>query len=93
MTVEDRIARGQRVRLLLEDEVVAGVFNDLDARGQMAFKSATSDDDRRNVWALVNAMDELKRQLRIIVEEGEVALAERERAEKRAVQQRGTGGA
>jgi hypothetical protein len=91
MTLEDRIARGQRVKLLVEDAVVQGVMADLDERGRRSFQNAVTDEDRRNVWALMNGMTELRRQLAMVVEDGEVALAEREQADKRAALQRGTG--
>lgn len=90
-TVEVRISRGQRVKALVEDTVVQQVLQDLQAQGIVSFQSAITDDDRRNVWALMNGLAEIKRRFNIIIEDGELALAERERAEKRAAQQRGTG--
>jgi len=91
MTIEDRIARGQRIKLLVEDEAVQGVLRDLKERGDVTFQNAGSDDARRNIWALMNAMTELKRQLTVVIEDGDAAMLEREQANKRAAQQRGTG--
>lgn len=91
MTIEDRIERGQRIKLLVEDPAVRGVLQDLDERGRQSFQKAVTDEDRRNVWALMNGLTELMNQLRIIVEDGEYALKERELAEKQAAQKRGTG--
>jgi len=91
MSIEERIARGQRIKLLLEDELVRGVLKELDERGRVSFQNARTDEDRRNIWALMNSMTELQRQLNTVVEDGELALMERERATERAAQQRGTG--
>lgn len=91
MTFEERIDRGQRIKALIEDPVVQQVLQDLQQQGISSFQSAITDDDRRNVWALMNGLTEIKRRFSSIVEDGEVALAERERADKRAAQQRGTG--
>jgi transcription initiation factor IIE alpha subunit len=82
-TLNQRIARGEAVKALLENEAMQEVFELLETRGMQSFRAAMDDEARRNVWALLNGLDEIKRLLRAVTDDGAVAFEERKREEAR----------
>lgn len=82
MTVHEQVARyAPQISSFLDSEASAAVFEELDRLYYAEFKLATTDHARLTAWAKSQALDDLKRGLRAIVD---AAAFEEHAAQKRA---------
>lgn len=68
LSSEDRYRRAQRAEQLLNDDVLQEMFSELENEYQKAWKEAKTTVDREHFWYLVQALDHLKKDLKIQVD-------------------------
>ena len=75
MSIEEEINRGQRARLLLEDELVAEAFDTLEATYTEAWKDSLDGegDKRDRLWLMLKLMGRIKGHLLEVMESGKLA--------------------
>ena len=73
MTHAERMARGQRAKELLENELIVEAFEKLEASYFTAWKNAKTAEDRENVHRYWVNLAGLKGQLNSVITEGKVA--------------------
>ncbi|HET7111737.1 MAG TPA: hypothetical protein VFI41_12770 [Gemmatimonadales bacterium] len=81
-SLEEKVQRGEGVRRLLADEHVQSAFADLRERTIKEWEQAKTVAAREESHAVLQALHKLQVSLRIIVDAGEHAKIELQRAEK-----------
>lgn len=82
MTEEQEIAAGQRVAALLGDEAVKEAFDRLEKTYYASFKNADTRDARDSAWAKARVLDDVRQELRVVVDRGATADAMKQRRER-----------
>lgn len=77
-TIEQRMARGDRARALLEDPTLGEAFNVLRQGYQDKWVGSRDPAEREDLWQRVQVIDDVHRALRAFVNAGQVARHERE---------------
>lgn len=78
----DREVDAERIREFLRDELIQGAFRQLETAALRAFKTAKTDDERRDAQALAKATDALAVEMVRIVDAGGYARNEREQRDR-----------
>ena len=80
MTNEDqelrgRVARSERARAIIEDPLLTGAFEALDARFLLAWRQspAGASDVRERIWHHLQALAEVKAELESVLQDGTLA--------------------
>lgn len=71
--LEQQVAMGYRARALLDDEVVEQAFERAERNILQAWKNAVDRDHRESCWAMIHVVGEVRKQIRIIADDGEIA--------------------
>lgn len=85
MTQEEEMAAMQEaaeLREILNQPIVKEAFMNLSLKYFDTFRSATIDDDRRDIWACSKALKDIGAELQIVIDRGEFAQELRARREK-----------
>jgi hypothetical protein len=70
-------ARADRARAIIEDDLLVGAFEALDARYLMAWRNSPADQPemRERLWHHLQALAEVRAELNRVLEDGEMARA------------------
>jgi hypothetical protein len=74
-TGDEALRFGERAQTLLSDPVMQLAFDRTELKTLRTWKNATSPAEREKAWAMTHALEELRRELRIIADDGEHARA------------------
>ena len=85
----DWVAAAKRVDLFLQDEAVLQKLTLLEQQYIGEFKQAQSSQELFRAQARMNALDELRRALRMVQTEGDVVQIAQQRAEDKAKREKG----
>jgi hypothetical protein len=80
--IDKSIRDGQRVAQFLADPAVAEAFDRVERRAFNQFKSSLTADTRTEAWAKARVIDELKIELRAVVDSGTLESSKLRKAEK-----------
>jgi hypothetical protein len=83
MSEQQEIDDFRRVEAFLADAAVRSALEGAKDRFYLEFKAAKTEDERTNAWAKANALDTLADELVRRMENGKVALIQREQREER----------
>lgn len=83
MTVSDTIRDAQRIEYFLKEPVVQGAFAAIEESVIEEWRKAQAPDARESCWRQLQALDQLRRQLKIVVDRGIHAGAVERREERR----------
>jgi hypothetical protein len=72
---KDAVLDGNRVAQYLSDPAVMAAFERLEHRYYARFKSAVTPDGRTEAWACARVMDDIRAEMRAIVDNGRLETA------------------
>ena len=73
MTLEQEAQDGERVKQFLGDDAIKAAFARIDTLMFGKFKDAQTEEQRLRAWAVAQAVDEIQREMRVVVSTGERA--------------------
>lgn len=85
MTLEERVARAERVRNILNDELVREAFDGVRAEYAQAWEMTKENQERERerIWLLMKTLEKVRGHLVAIVEDGKLAQNEITQFQKR----------
>ena len=82
MTEDQQISAAQRVAAYMADEAVTGAFARLEAKYMEEWKSGETTEARESAWGKSRALDDLRNEMRAVVDSGTRSAVEKARREK-----------
>ena len=82
LEVEEKIRRGEQIGRFMADETVQKVFSDIELTYWRQWQAAEAPAERELLWAKSRVLGDLKQVLQAVVDEGDLATHELERAQR-----------
>lgn len=83
MSIGDRIAKGRRAQVLLDDETLKEVFANAQKRAFQQFVAATDHAATQPAWQTTQAIEALRLEFAAIVGDGQLAEAQQKAEDKK----------
>ena len=80
---EATIAAARRIDAFLKDEAIGGALSRMERRYYEEFKAADTSEKRVQAWGKAKVLDDLERELKSILDAGEMAVLQAAKAAKK----------